>query len=144
MSRRHWIAVASAEHVRLGRSQGFMQVCQGKAAPLRRISPGDAVTYYSPTECFGGSERLQAFTAIGIVGPGAPYQVDMGDGFRPFRRTVLWREATETPIRPQLEQLSFSRDNKNWGYQLRFGLFEIPQEDLLRIAEAMGTRLWGD
>lgn len=31
-----WIAVASAEHVRSGRSQGFMQVCHGKAAPLRR------------------------------------------------------------------------------------------------------------
>ncbi len=50
MSPKSWIAVASAEHVRLGRSQGFMQVCHGKAAPLRRITPGDAVAYYSPTE----------------------------------------------------------------------------------------------
>ena len=37
---RHWIAVASAEHVRLGRTQGFMQVCHGKAAPLRRMRAG--------------------------------------------------------------------------------------------------------
>ena len=118
-----------------------MQVCHGKAAPLRRIAPGDAVTYYSPTERFGGLERLQAFTAIGTVKPGAPYQIDMGDGFRPFRRDVAWSEATEAPIHPMLEQLSFARGNKNWGYQLRFGLFEIPSQDLLLIAEAMGVTL---
>ena len=28
---------------------------------------------------------MQAFTAIGIVLPGEPYQVDMGNGFYPFR-----------------------------------------------------------
>ena len=72
-----WIAVASAEHVRIGRARGFMQVCHGKAAPLRRLSPGDGVAYYSPTETFGGKDRLQAFTAIGVVAPGAPYQADM-------------------------------------------------------------------
>ena len=40
MSRRNWIAVASAEHVALGRKQGFMQVCHGKAPPLRRLRAG--------------------------------------------------------------------------------------------------------
>ena len=50
----NWIAVASAEHVRRGREGGFMQVCHGKAAPLRRIQPGDGVVYYSPT---GGIRR---------------------------------------------------------------------------------------
>jgi hypothetical protein len=29
----------------------------------------------------------------------APYQVDMGDGFSPFRRDVTWQTAAETPIR---------------------------------------------
>ena len=43
---RAWIAVASAEHVRLGRAQGFMQVCHGKGGPLRRTAPGDTVIYY--------------------------------------------------------------------------------------------------
>ena len=42
----NWVAVASAEHVRLGRSQGFMQVCHGKAAPLRRIQPGDGEAHF--------------------------------------------------------------------------------------------------
>jgi hypothetical protein len=97
---RSWIAVASAEHVRIGRSNGFMQVCHGKGGPLRRISPGDRVAYYSPTESFGGKDRLQAITAVGVVRPGVPYQADMGDGFRPFRRDVDWHEASEVPIRP--------------------------------------------
>jgi hypothetical protein len=84
----HWVAVASAEHVNLRRSQGFMQVCHGKAAPLRRIRPGDRVVYYSPSTAFGGKDRLQAFTALGVVRPGEPYERDMGDGFVPFRRDV--------------------------------------------------------
>mgnify|MGYP001009332057 CR=1 FL=1 len=139
MSPRNWIAVASAEHVRIGRGQGFMQVCHGKCAPLRRIAPGDHVAYYSPTDAFRGKDRLQAFTAIGVVGPGAPYQADMGGGFQPFRRDVLWHTGVETPIRPLLPLLAFTRDNKNWGYQFRFGLFEIEGRDMTLIADAMGA-----
>lgn len=55
---RHWIAVASAEHVALGQTLGIMQTCHGKAAPLRRLSPGDRVFYYSPTLSAGGKDRL--------------------------------------------------------------------------------------
>ena len=76
-------AVASAERVRLGRSNGFMQVSHGKSAPLRRIERGDRVVFYSPTDAFRGKDKLQSFTAIGVVKEGAPYQVDMGDGFLP-------------------------------------------------------------
>jgi hypothetical protein len=141
MSAKSWIAVASAEHVRLGRSRGFMQVCHGKAAPLRRLPPGDRVAYYSPTETFGGKDRLQAFTAIGIVAPGLPYEADMGGDVRAFRRDVLWSEAIETPVRPLLGCLSFARDNPNWGYQLRFGLFQIEDEDMRIIASAMRATL---
>ena len=47
-TQQNWIAVASAEHVGIGRVQGFMQVCHGKAAPLRRVLPGSRVVYYSP------------------------------------------------------------------------------------------------
>jgi hypothetical protein len=140
MSTNSWIAVASAEHVRIGRAQGFMQVCHGKAAPLRRLAPGDRVAYYSPTESFGGKDRPQAFTAIGVVAPGAPYQADMGGDGGAFRRDVRWSEAIETPIRPLLGSLSFARDNRSWGYQLRFGLFQIEDEDMRIIAAAMRRR----
>ncbi|WBL81839.1 EVE domain-containing protein [Bradyrhizobium xenonodulans] len=146
MSPRSWLAVASADHVRIGRAQGFMQVCHGKAAPLHRLPPGDRVAYYSPTETFRGNDRLQTFTAIGIVTAGVPYQVDVGGGFRPFRRDVQWAEAREAPIRPLLGQLGFAREGqslgqKSWGYQLRFGLFEVTNADMQIIADAMGAVL---
>ena len=51
MTTRNWIAVASAEHARLGRDHrpiGFMQVGHGKHAPLKRIAPGDSVACYAP------------------------------------------------------------------------------------------------
>jgi hypothetical protein len=137
---KNWVAVASAEHVRIGRSKGFMQVCHGKAAPLRRIQPGDAVVYYSPTSVFRSKDQLQSFTAIGVVRDGSPYQADM-EGFSPFRRDVDWRTAEEALIKPLLGRLEFTAAKRNWGYQLRFGLFEISEHDMTAIAAAMGTSL---
>jgi hypothetical protein len=134
---RNWIAVASAEHVRCGREAGFMQVSHGKAAPLRRIQPGDRVAYYSPTVELGGTDKLQAFTAIGVVSIGEPYQVDMGGGFRPFRRDVRWLAAQEAPIQPLLDRLEFSAGVRNWGYRLRLGLFPISDHDVRIIFAAM-------
>ncbi|HEV2675091.1 MAG TPA: EVE domain-containing protein [Aliidongia sp.] len=135
----HWVAVASAEHVRRGRAEGFMQVCHGKATPLKRIKPGDRVVYYSPTVTFGGKDRLQAFTALGTVRDGEPYCFDMGQGFRPYRRNVAWAQAAETPIQPLLETLQFTAGKPNWGYQFRFGLFAISPEDWRGIERAMGA-----
>lgn len=132
---RYWIAVASADHVRIGRQQGFMQVCDGKPAPLRRIRPGDWVACYSPREMMRGGALCQAFTALGRVQDGAPYRVEMAPGFHPFRRDVEWVSAAETPIRPLLEHLTWG--GPNWGYQLRFGLFETTLADMTLIARAM-------
>jgi EVE domain len=114
-----------------------MQVCHGKAAPLRRLQPGDGIVYYSPTQIFCGKDKLQAFTAFGHVAEGSPYQADLGGGFCPFRRDVLWvQQAAETPIRPMLKSLEFTA-GKSWGYQLRFGLFEIAAADMTTISAAM-------
>jgi hypothetical protein len=118
-----------------------MQVSHGKAAPLRRIQPGDRVVFYSPTNTFRGKDQLQAFTAIGVVREGAPYQIDMGGGFCPFRRDVAWQTAEETRIQTLLEQLDFTSGKRNWGYQLRLGLLEISETDMSRIAQAMGASL---
>jgi EVE domain len=136
---RYWIAVASAEHVRRGRSEGFMQVNHGKAAPLKRMKPGDFIVYYSPSEQFGSKLPYRCFTALGEIKSGEPYQGDMGPDFKPFRRDVDWHKTSEAAIAPLMQSLSFSKDNKNWGYQLRFGLFEIIREDLDMIAQAMGV-----
>lgn len=136
-----WIAVAAADHVRFGRSAGFMQVCHGKPAPLAGLRPGDCVAYYSPTARFRGSDTLRAFTAIGVVKDGAPYVADMGNGFRPHRRDVRWLDSREAPIHPLLARLSFSRSTPNWGYRLRLGLVEICEDDMRAIAAAMEAKL---
>ena len=138
--RSNWIAVASASHVRLGRAQGFMQVNHGKAAPLKRITPGSRIAYYSPTITYGGSDRLQAFTALGIVEGGEPFQVDAGGGFRPFRREVQWLKTTDAPIQPLLERIEFSTGVRNWGQKFRYGLFSISDHDMNVIASAMGVQ----
>ncbi|WP_202352690.1 EVE domain-containing protein [Mesorhizobium sp. 113-1-2] len=137
----YWIAVASAQHVRRGRKDGFMQVNHGKAAPLRRIKPGDGIAYYSPTTILGEKDGLQTFTAIGTVGEGEPYQGEMGAGFTPFRRDVEWMAAEEAPIKPLLDRLDFTAGKSNWGYQLRFGLFPVSAADFALIAEAMGAKM---
>lgn len=137
----NWIAVASADHVRQGGDQGFMQVCHGKSSPLRRVKPGDRVAYYSPTIEFGGRSKLQAFTAIGVVKAGDIYQFDMGGGFSPFRRDVSWLSAQKLPIHRLLDVLEFSSGNRNWGYQLRFGIFSVSDHDMQVIATDMQADL---
>jgi hypothetical protein len=137
----NWIVVASADHVRRGRAAGFSQACHGKAAPMRRIRPGDRVVCYSPRAEFGGSELLQAFTAIGIVREGEPYRAEMEGGFKPYRRDMAWLPAEEAPIRPLLDRLEFTTGDRNWGYKLRLGLFPISEHDLEVIAGAMRANL---
>lgn len=136
-TRKYWIAVASANHVRRGQAGGFMQVSHGKLTPLKRISPGDGVVYYSPTETYGEKDRLQAFTAIGTVHEGEPYVGDMGGGFQPGRRDVDWAASRDAPIQPLLERLELTAGQKNWGGRFRFGLIGITQQDFDIIAEAM-------
>ncbi len=134
---KNWIAVACAAHVRLGKHIGIMQVCHGKRTPLKRINPNDIVIYYSPTVSFHGKDILRSFTAIGRVNPGEPYQVEMNPDFHPFRRDVQWAKALEISIAPLLPYLDFTRNNKNWGYQLRYGLVPITEHDKSIIAAAM-------
>ena len=131
-----WIAVASADHARRGRAVGFMQVCHGKGAPLRRLAAGDGVVYYSPTVTFRGTDRLQAFTSIGTVKDERTYQADI-DGFHPFRRDVIYRTAQEAPIAPLLDRLALTRGKRNWGAAFRFGLVQISVADFEVIAAAM-------
>ena len=80
---------------------------------------------------------MQAFTAIGRVADDELYQVDMGEGFAPWRRNVNFLECDEVPIRPMIDALSFIRDKKRWGYMFRRGLFEIPAEDFELIKNGM-------
>ncbi len=133
----NWIAIASANHVNVGREGGFMQVCHGKSRPLARTSPGDTVIYYSPACEMRGKDRLQSFTAAGTIIDRDIYQFDMGGGFVPWRRDVDWLGTRVTPIHPLLDALEFTRGKSNWGFQFRFGLFSISGHDRDIILNAM-------
>jgi hypothetical protein len=141
-TRRNWIAVASAEHARLGRDHrpvGFMQVGHGKGPPLKRVHPGDRVAYYAPAQTYGGTDKLQSFVSLGIVQQREPYPFDMGNGFVPWRRDVAYVPANEAPIAPLLDDFEFVDDRQRWGAKFRFGLFEVGDADMRRIAAAMAA-----
>lgn len=138
---KNWIAVASAEHARRGRAGGFMQVCHGKLAPIRRVRPGDRVTYYAPTSTMGGKDTCQCFVSMGLVQVGEPYPFDMGEGFVPHRRDVAYAPAQEASILPLLDAFEFVENRRRWGYKFRFGLFEIGAHDMRLIAQAMAADL---
>jgi hypothetical protein len=145
-TRRNWLAVASADHVAIGRSAGFMQACHGKVSPLQRLQPDDRIVYYSPNRHYSPShalrdkDRLQSFTALGTVRENMPYRADHDSSrrelFRPWRRDVSWHDAQEVPLAWLKDRLAFTRA-PNWGYRLRQGLVEISDADMAVIAEAM-------
>jgi hypothetical protein len=137
-----WIGVVSREHVVRGVEWGIAQLGHGKAAPLKRLSVGDWLIYYSPRTSYPDGEELRAFTAIGQVADGEVYEADQSMDFHPSRRKMNYRiDAQEAPIRPLLPYLSFSRERPNWGMVMRRGLVEITAEDLDLIAEAMRVKL---
>ena len=145
MTCRNWIAVASAEHARRGSTvapgPGYMQVCHGKATPLRRIRAGDRVAYYAPTVTMRGKDKLQRFVSIGRVLPGDAYAHDMGGGFVPFRKDVAYVESQEASILPLIPRLDFVDSPSRWGAKFRFGLVEVSDHDMRLIAEAMNADL---
>lgn len=138
---KYWIAVASREHVLLGKSAGIMQVCHGKLSKLNQVKPGDWIIYYSPTEIFGKKDICRKFTSIGRVKTGDPYQYEMAENFIPWRRDIKYLNATEVAIEPLLDKLSFIKNKVQWGFMFRFGLFSIPRLDFEIIASHMGIHI---
>jgi len=134
---RFWVGVVSASHVKHGELGGFAQLCHGKSAPLRKMRAGDWLIYYSPRTEMTKGELLQAFTAIGKVVDDQVYEYQMSESFVPFRRNISYISCQEVKIRNLLDQLSFTRGKRNWGYSFRYGQFEISREDFLTIASAM-------
>lgn len=133
-----WVGVASRDHVTRAVKGGFCQVNHGKAAPLKRMTRGDTILYYSPREEMRGGKPVQAFTAIGLIDDDEPYQVQQGDDFEPFRRKVDYFTSHDAPIGPLLSQLALTRDRTSWGILFRRGLFTIVDADYSVIARAMG------
>lgn len=136
---KYWIGIASRDHVKTGVAGGFCQLSHGKQAPVKRLSPGDKIVYYSPRAAMNAGVKVQAFTALGTIRPGEPYEGVMGAGFRPIRRDVDFdKTAKDAPIAPLLDKLSFIRGRGSWGFAFRRGSFEISAQDYAVIADAMG------
>lgn len=135
---KYWMAVASKNHVAIGIEQGFAQVCHGKVHPLKKMSVGDGIIYYSPKVNFNENDIYQEFTAIGTVITKEIYQYEMEDGFMPYRRNIEYdRSVQSISIKPLIVKLKFIENKKNWGFKFRFGFFEIPKEDFLMIQHCM-------
>jgi hypothetical protein len=143
-ARNYWIGVVAKDHAALGVAGGFTQVNHGKAGPLERMRAGDGFAFYSPRTTHPDGPPLQAFTAIGRVRDGRVYQADAGGGFRPFRLDVDYLRATEAPVRPLIDGLTFIRSKAHWGAAFRFGFLRVPEEDFARIAAAMGRDFAAD
>ncbi|MBS0651736.1 MAG: EVE domain-containing protein [Verrucomicrobia bacterium] len=138
---RYWIGVASREHVKRGVAGGFAQVCHGKGGPLKQMTAGDWIVYYSPTERFGEKMPCRKWTALGKIGAKEPYLFKMSDDFIPWRRDVAFVQIKEAAIEPMIDTLSFIRDKRRWGFPFRRGCFAIEKKDFLLIASSMEVEL---
>lgn len=128
---------ASRDHVLKGVCGGFAQLCHGKEAPLKKMSVGDWIIYYSSKESLNENTPYQKFTAIGRVVDDKVFQFDMGNGFIPFRRNIVFINCSETSIHPLIPHLSFIKNKKHWGYPFRFGYLEINEQDFKLISNQM-------
>ena len=133
---RFWIGVASKDHVFIGKREGFAQLGHGKKALLARLSKGDKLVYYSPTAVVNEKTPCQSFTAIGTVDDDEAAHIPSADC---WRRRIKYAPSCDVPIRPLLPTLSFITNKSRWGMPFRAGLVEIPREDFIQIAVAMGA-----
>lgn len=131
-----WLGVVSKDHVTRGVKGGFAQVCHGKKGPLAKMSKGDWLVYYSPSEKVGEKSNLQAFTAIGQIADEDVFQFEMTKDFCPFRRKVHFKKCKDLALVDIKQELLLTQ-KPNWGYQLRLGLIQLAEEDFKKIAQAM-------
>ena len=77
-NRSYWIGVAARAHVQAGIAGGYCQLGHGKHGPVKRLTPGDLIVYYSPREQLDEkSASVQAFTGLGEVADREPYLAQM-------------------------------------------------------------------
>lgn len=132
---KHWLAVISLEHAMIAADSGFLQVCHGKEAPLKRTSKGDQFFIYSPKSGMRSGEIIQRITYRGHFVGDHIYQVEQAPGFTPFRRDVTFDTGfTGVPIHG-IENLELT-SNPNWGMIIRRGFIELSAKDAERIVNA--------
>ena len=141
MAIRYWLGVVHRDHVRRAVSLGVAQLNHGSREALRRMGEADGLVYYSPREYSPDGPLLRELTAIGRIADDDVYQahdLDSDSRWRPWRRRVDYDlTATDAPIRPLVPVLDLSRNDPNWGYQLRKGLVELSRHDFETIVAQM-------
>jgi hypothetical protein len=48
-------------------------------------------------------------------------------------------KSRQAPVRPLLQELTFTQGNESWGLAFRRGAFRITADDFKRIAKAMSS-----
>jgi hypothetical protein len=129
-STKFWIAVACKDH-------WYLPILSWQIFSSKTIIRSDFVIYYSSKVTMGGSELYQKFTAIGEVIDDISYQVDMGNGFKPFRRNISYFNAKHIDVKALVPLLSFIKNKNSWGYVFRYGFLEIDQASFEIIANNM-------
>src|SRR6476469_3886241 len=121
---KYWVNTISRTHVQNGVAGGFTQADHGKDSRLRRMTKGDGIVFYSPRTEMKAGPPVQSFTAIGEIVDETPFQIEITEESKPWRRAVKFLPASEAPIQPLIEELEFIRNKKSWGVVFRRGFFE--------------------
>ncbi len=138
MANRYWIGVIAADHASVAVAEGVCAFSHGKESAVAKLSSGDRFAFYSPKSGVSDGETVQAFTALGTVTAGVPYEKSWaGTEYTAWVRDAAYDEVTRTPIKPMLEDLSFITNPRYWGMAFRRSLFEVNATDFVKIEKAM-------
>ncbi|MEO6220285.1 MAG: EVE domain-containing protein [Ginsengibacter sp.] len=134
---KYFVIGASKDHVLKGVKGSFAQAGHGRKDNISRVSKGDCIVYYSSKDKFENGKQLQKFTAIGKISDDEVYQAKINNTFKPYRRKVNYYKSKDSEIRPLIDNLSFIKNKKSWGFYLISGFREISKDDFDLIHHAM-------
>lgn len=134
---KYFLICASRDHVITGVKQGIAQAGHGRKDFMSKPSKGDWIVYYSSKDKFEDGKVYQKFAAIGEITDDEPYQPDTQKKFKPYRRNAEYKDCPEADIRSLIENLTFIKNKKRWGFYLISGFREISKEDFDIIKFAM-------
>ena len=128
----HWIAVISLEHAKISACSGFLQVCHGKSAPLRRTTAGDEVFIYCARESMRSGKILQRIEYRCVFNDNRIYQVEQTPEFSPFRKDVTFDTGFQGIRIHDVQDFELT-SNPSWGRLARLGFFEISFHDAVLL-----------
>jgi len=125
---KHWIAVISLEHAQIAVASGFLQVCHGKATPLKATRADDEFFIYCPKTKMKDGKSIKQIAFRGHFNDGEIYQVEQLSGFRPWRKNVDFDTQFQAVVLSSIADMELTR-NPHWGMLARRGFFEISAHD---------------